>query len=748
MAEDHKRKRLEAAAADSHVSVKKSKHPSGMEPGVKVDPNTGRGEAVVVVPAGQEPEWEALLKKFGFGEVLEFLDVVEVRGWETFSKDAFGKGKPGTVQLQYIKARVRRRAVNDRVDVEALIKQVDRFKPRKTPTPKQARRARVVCLADWQMGKKDGDGVKGTTERALRLIELVDQRLAEERPQRLVVTGMGDMVESCTGFYPMQTFNVDLDRRSQCRVVRHLVKQAVLRWAPRVPELVVACVQGNHGECADEETELLTRERGWVSLPDVAGNETIATMNPTTQAFEWQRMTAWNAYDHDGPMHRYKNSRGSLMVTPNHECYVAQHAQRNQGPEVWGLRKSSENTRRAGWMCAARDWKGTDGPVVIPPAVDGKGNARPGRTFAGGQLEDLAKFLGWYVSEGNGPIQGGRICISQNEKVNPDHHAAIIEVISALGFTPRPRWDQVRFCDYAMARWLSDEFGRTSYEKRLPRWLKEWPLHLLIEFMDAYNAGDAHVRPMTRTIAATTASDQLIDDLTEVLIKLGWRTNSSQPRYTRTVEGYAGTGRKLTYNPMIAPEQPKFTEEHYTGRVYCPTVPNGLWFSRRDGLVVVTGNSRRNGKAFTTFDDNDDVAIFEQLAEVFAGRPAFKHVSFVLPTKDMTVTLDVFGEVLGLAHGHQCRGRNSRKAVFDWWKSKALARHPLAEASVLVTGHRHHLLLSEFAAWDGGQRVWIQCPTLEGGSRWWTEQGGMPSLPGTLSFTLGEGGLADLEVFR
>lgn len=155
------------------------------------------------------------------------------------------------------------------------------------------------------------------------------------------------------------------------------------------------------------------------------------------------------------------------------------------------------------------------------------------------------------------------------------------------------------------------------------------------------------------------------------------------------------------------------------------------------------GENRKNGKAFTSFGDNDDVAVFEQVADVLAANPdAYGHVSFVIPRNELSVTLDVHGVRLGLIHGHQATsGSGPQKKVENWWKGQALGQTLIGDVDVLVSGHYHHLQVVSF-----GPRTWFQCPALDGGSKWWTDQSGLHSSPGVLTFTVTADGWSDLAV--
>lgn len=152
-------------------------------------------------------------------------------------------------------------------------------------------------------------------------------------------------------------------------------------------------------------------------------------------------------------------------------------------------------------------------------------------------------------------------------------------------------------------------------------------------------------------------------------------------------------------------------------------------------LGAVAGNhgeNRGNRNAmFTKVSDNTDLAVFEQLAEILEHSARYEHVSVPLGAiaDDLTMVLDVCGVPVGFAHGHQVK----RGSVEQWWQGQALGRQPLADASILVTGHKHSLRVSDV----GGGRTWFQCPALDGGSAWWTQMTGQESPSGMLTFIAG-----------
>ena len=149
------------------------------------------------------------------------------------------------------------------------------------------------------------------------------------------------------------------------------------------------------------------------------------------------------------------------------------------------------------------------------------------------------------------------------------------------------------------------------------------------------------------------------------------------------------------------------------------------------------GEDRRNGKAYTDFGDNDDVAVFEQVAEILAVNPReYGHVSVVVPDKQLTLTLNIGGQIVGLAHGHQ-----QQRGAKEWWKGQAFGMQPVGDATILFTGHFHHLIIEQ-----DGPRTHFQCPTMDAGSQWFEEQTGMASAAGVLTVRITPDGWGDLQI--
>lgn len=134
-----------------------------------------------------------------------------------------------------------------------------------------------------------------------------------------------------------------------------------------------------------------------------------------------------------------------------------------------------------------------------------------------------------------------------------------------------------------------------------------------------------------------------------------------------------------------------------------------------------------------TSTDDWGVFIGRQLARL--SQVAGLNIRFYEPaTHDESLTIEVFGHRLGLVHGHQV---NRPEGIPDFWRKSAFGSSPISAATVLVSGHFHHLRVTELGATpDGRSRFWIQAATLDNGSGWYMRTSGEDSQPGLVIFYL------------
>jgi hypothetical protein len=128
--------------------------------------------------------------------------------------------------------------------------------------------------------------------------------------------------------------------------------------------------------------------------------------------------------------------------------------------------------------------------------------------------------------------------------------------------------------------------------------------------------------------------------------------------------------------------------------------------------------------------------ILQQLARLSKAKPL--PVDFVVAEPDdESLVIDPFGDkfhILGLVHGHQAARPDGVPA---WWEKQAFGHQPVAAATILNSGHFHHLQVRELGvAPNGGSRYWLQAPTSDAGSSWFRRNAGSESQPGILCYEL------------
>ena len=148
------------------------------------------------------------------------------------------------------------------------------------------------------------------------------------------------------------------------------------------------------------------------------------------------------------------------------------------------------------------------------------------------------------------------------------------------------------------------------------------------------------------------------------------------------------------------------------------------------------GENRHKGKAFTNFSDNDDLATLEAVGEAFrlAGWDDDRLLVLMPEGHDeLTMTVDVNGVQVALAHGHQFRGGvNALKKAEEWWRGQDFGLRAARDAQILLSGHFHSYHNVNVTA----GRSWIQAPTIDTGSMWYTGGSGITATRGVLSFVL------------
>ncbi len=344
--------------------------------------------------------------------------------------------------------------------------------------------------------------------------------------------------------------------------------------ASRSKGLLNYLMRDRHG-CYDEQTEVLTRH-GWRRWPEVTGAEEFATRSPDGW-IEYQRAQRLIAEPYDGPMLRIVKAHVDLLVTPAHRIY----AQRRRQPhrQRWALVPATD-------MRAASHRLAMGGGLWS----DDLGLTMPRSWFA---------LLGFFIGDGSTASPGSMPVFRLRKRREIEFlrlHAA------ALGWELRPsgadRWHLVADEDFRL-------FAKKCYDVNRAKTIPAEVLHSgpeqLAALLEGLMASDGGVSPAAKQ-TYVTASPLLAGQIQEVALKTGaaatiheMRPGEGGGHYGAETVYRVTLCRKRNLHPRVgwtaADRASEVDVEHYSGRVYCVTVPNGTLYVRRGGIPAWCGNS-------------------------------------------------------------------------------------------------------------------------------------------------------------
>jgi len=321
--------------------------------------------------------------------------------------------------------------------------------------------------------------------------------------------------------------------------------------------------------CYDTETEVLT-QRGWALWRDVEDSDQLAAVDPNAGTVQFERPSALLRSNYQGEMYRVAGQQLDLLVTPNHRMVV--RSRRSGGS--WTPFRYEEAREVAGrprsYLKAAslKDRKPWTNPWGVDPTT-------------------WAKFIGFFVGDGNADV-GNRAMfhLRLTRKITflkdlglPYREAGgdryIIE-LPGLGAWLRANCyqDEAKVLPDGYLYLTADEveglwigLRNSDGSSRRNTWVYDSTSRELVDQIQAL----AHVNQKVVSVAVTERKPPQ---------KSRYRLNFSDRLTPRVETGQ--NGRALSYSEAWEP---------YDGEVFCATVSTGALLVRRNGHVIVSGNS-------------------------------------------------------------------------------------------------------------------------------------------------------------
>lgn len=363
--------------------------------------------------------------------------------------------------------------------------------------------------------------------------------------------------------------------------------------------LLVPETEGPGYMCWSEDTEVLTKERGWKQVSELLESDVVATRNPETKMFEWQAPIP-HVYDYAGELVRLYGTQVDLLVTPNHRILL------NRMPRSLG---GNSNQREPGEAIVTAEelepihnygthaipaWCEWEGKPVIARVFEGRQDAT-GRSFPVEMTgDDFCAFMGAYLAEGctRETNKGAGRAVHIAQRAQSKGFTAYRELLSRIVGREVNHLSGMGFVTsrYALAEYVR-QFGKRAREKFIPDEIMQATPEQLRLFLYFFWLGDGHREhpdhPTKETYAFTTTSPKMAEQIQEIAIKLG--LGASIQERPPVNENCAPT---FTVRMLRARNRHfRMSRETYKGEVNCVEVPNTIILVRRNGKIVWTGNT-------------------------------------------------------------------------------------------------------------------------------------------------------------
>jgi replicative DNA helicase Mcm len=359
--------------------------------------------------------------------------------------------------------------------------------------------------------------------------------------------------------------------------------------------------------CLTENHEVLT-ENGWKFFKDIKKKEKVATLKDGKLVYEAPTKLL-HFPNYKGKMYRIKTQQVNLDVTANHRMWVAKPKRK---VKTYYHELAENLVGKHIQYKKNADWDMPDYQFVLP-SVNNNGIIFENKVV---DMDAWLTFFGIFMAEG---------CASQTKDARCDnvysntisiavHKQRVKDVLYAaitkLGYKYTVSNNVLRFTDKQICTYMRT-YSPGAENKTLPDWVWKLSKNQCINLLKSMILGDGTYHEST--MIYFTSSTKLADDVSRLALHCGWSANKIVNRpagHTTEIKGRKITSKYDAYRlginttkntPAVnhghTKEQNITQEEVYDfeGSVFCLEVPSEVFYVRKDGIPVWTGNSRARG---------------------------------------------------------------------------------------------------------------------------------------------------------
>jgi len=347
--------------------------------------------------------------------------------------------------------------------------------------------------------------------------------------------------------------------------------------------------------CLTLDHEVLTNN-GWKFFHSITKNDMIATLNKSG-TIEYQHPTDLHHYpNYKGSMYEIKNQEIDLNVTSEHRMYIS---------------KKYEQTWEDYELIQAKDIYGTfckfkkngilvqnDYQFILPEILDENNIIKPIQNVDMNAW--LSLFGIWITRIGSSKlytdmVDGKKhhvVCISINEYVGK---TLLFTVLEKLNYDYNITGDKWMINDIQLYNYMI-QLSVDSSHVFLPEWVWKLSKEQCITLLESMIIGGNFYKTENNNVVYNTTSSILADDIMRLSLHCGWACNkiSKHDQWELTIIN-TDCEPSINHNHVKTQNTQEERLYDFEGEVFCVSVPNEIFYVRRNGKPVWTGNSRARG---------------------------------------------------------------------------------------------------------------------------------------------------------
>ena len=356
-------------------------------------------------------------------------------------------------------------------------------------------------------------------------------------------------------------------------------------WGKGRPEDLIP-LQKEYNRCVDIFTEILT-PNGWKKYNEILIGDSVLTYNKEKDICEWQSLEDIFIKNYQGFLNVLESNQISSRTTSGH-TFIVKHR----------INKKLFITKNPNGEHSI--------PLIRPIKNDNLDNVL--------YSDEFIKLVGYAVTEGqyvkprekidkrNGKERySNKIAISQSIKKNPN---VVKEIEESLIKSNNEYGKSINKKSQVISFNLNSELGKEIREvapDKIPSYhfINLLSLRQLKILLNAIIAGDGMVRvTYSGKLRLNFYSSDLglAERVQYIGILLGenpkLKVYEAKSEWHKKPFQYVVTFKIERFKEYASVHRAKKEPVYYSGIIWCPTVKNGFWLSRRDGKINITGNTR------------------------------------------------------------------------------------------------------------------------------------------------------------